>query len=255
MGSALGSMHVVYAKGRWYNGSQAGLFFPTFDYSKHAKMASSVAYNPALPIHLSIDFNIQPYMSGLLFQMEHKKGYWNGYTDYIEVKVFDEIAATAPHNTAHGLGQLFAARYPDSGGFYLYGDATGTRGLGIRDTKSLFEDFERGLGIMAGFANRRIPKSNPRYKAIAKGSLGRQAFCTRLFNGDTVPIRMIVSRKCTNFIKDLQEVEATPEGKIKKIKDKNGVELLGHMSDCFAYFVCHPDALGEYAYSVIKPTA
>jgi len=254
MSGTLGDMYVVYALGRWSTGTKEGKFFPTFDFAKHTRMPAKLAYDPTKPIHLSIDFNVRPYMSGLLSQMEWKNGYWNGYNRYLEVRFFDEIAAKSPLNTAYGLGQTFEANYPNSGAFYLYGDATGVRGLGVKDTKSLFEDFSRGLGSLAGFAVERIPASNPRYKAISKGALGRKAFCTRLFDGNTVPIRILVSKKCKNFIKDLQEVNSTAEGKIEKIKDKDGVEQLGHMSDCFAYYVCHPDALGAFAYSITKKT-
>lgn len=256
LGASSNLMYTVYTKGRWGVLNKDELFFPTFNHSKHVKSPAKLSYNPDLPLHLSIDFNIQPYMSGLIFQMEYiKNSYWNGYKNYWEVRVIDEIAAKSPHNSAHGLAEQFSVRYSIMSGFYLYGDATGTRGLGVKDTKSLFQDFERGLGPAAGFMNWRVPKSNPRYKAIAKGALGRHAFCSRLFSGDTVPIRMLVSSKCKTFIKDLEEVKVTPEGKIKKIKNKDGIELVGHFSDCYAYFVCHPDSLGEYAYSIIKPAA
>ena len=242
-------MNTVYNLGRWGTLNKKGLFFPNFVRSKHVKPAHKLQYNPDYRIHVSFDFNVNPYMSGLVMQEVPQKGYWNGFKEWVELRIIDEICNEAPFNTGQGLGQTFAARYPVNTGFFMYGDASGKHQSGIQgimNVRSLFDDVKLGLGNLKGYMKERIPSANPRYKAISKGALGRHAFMIRLLSGN-VPVRVLVSDKCKNTILDFQECKVDSDGSMKKEKDSDGVEQRGHLADCFMYTTCHPDLYGKYA--------
>ena len=105
-----------------------------------------------------------------------------GYDNYYELTVIDEMAMSHPRNDARSLGEEIENRHDTSLGWFLYGDASGNNRNGTRDIKTLFEDLKEG--ITGDNPIERIPKANPRYKSIAKGSLGRAAFINLLFSGN-----------------------------------------------------------------------
>ncbi|MGH1338324.1 MAG: PBSX family phage terminase large subunit [Aureispira sp.] len=254
LGALAGSddlMYKVYAQGRWGTLNKEGRFFPTFSRPKHVRPARKMLYNADIPLHLSLDFNVRPYMSGVVMQSEYiEQGYWQGFTEWYELRIIDEICAKAPFNTGQGLAKIFTARYPVNSGFFLYGDATGKRQTGIQGimgVKSLFDDFKLGLGKYKSFMIERVPSANPRFKAIAKGSLGRHAFMIRLFNGKTVPVRILISDSCKNTIEDFEQCKVAPDGSMMKDADSDGVQKYGHLGDGFMYAMCHPELFGRFA--------
>ncbi len=231
----------VYEFGRWGRVDVGNLFVHQFSEVRHV---GEVEREKNLPIHYTVDFNVSPYMSGLVVQMEYiKDGYWNGFSDYWEVSVIDEIANEHPKNTAYDLGKTLQDRYDLTKGFFLYGDASGNKRLGVKDTKTHFHDLKKPLTIKPV---ERIPTSNPKYKAIAANSLGRQAFLNVLFSGKK-PVKIKIDPKCENFIKDLKLCTQDANGRLEKKKNKNGIEERGHHLDAFQYFICHPQTLGYLA--------
>jgi len=194
-------------------------------------------------------------MSGLLIQMEYMRGgYWNGYNEYWEVSVIDQFVLKSPQNDAKSLGAELEKNYPEiETGFFLYGDASGNNNTGISTkaetikTKTLFSDLMDGLKKTTRTATiKRIPKSNPKYRSIGVGMLGRRVFLNELLSGNK-PARLIISPKCIELIKDLENCTQDPNGKLSKPKDKNGIEQRGHMLQAFEYFLCYPDTLGYLA--------
>ena len=69
----------------------------------------------------------------------------------------------------------------------------------------------------------RIPNSNPRYRSIGKGMLGRRVFLNKVLSGG-LPVRLVVSPKCKELISDFEECTATPNGTLAKPKTKEGFE-------------------------------
>lgn len=236
----------VYERGRWGHIINGELFAFNFDTSKHTRPILDRDEKNVL--HFSVDFNVRPYMSGLIMELETvKNSYWNGYENYILLKVIDEISNEHPRNDAYNLGAEFTSRYDVGSGFFLYGDASGNKSLGIKDTKTQFYDLKQGLNEFKYLAYERIPTHNPKYKNIAPGSLGRKAFLNLLFAG-SLPVRVLInSKKCINFIKDLKFCLQDQNGKLLKKKNKEGIEERGHHLDAFMYFICHPQALGYLA--------
>ena len=225
----------VYEHGRWGQVELGNQFLHQFRETIHV---SNVERIEGLPLHYTQDFNVDPYMSGLVMQMNYvSDGFWNGFTEYIELNVIDELALKHPLNTAQDCGEELSRRYDLTTGLFLYGDASGNNRTGLKDTKTLFEDFLKGLVVQPKL---RIPTQNPRYKNIAPKSLGRVSFMNLAFSGK-IPLRIRINARCENFISDCKYCVQNANGQMdKKIRD-------GHHLDGFTYFICHPKSLGHMA--------
>lgn len=206
---------------------------------------------PNAMLHFTVDFNVNPYQSGIVYQLEHitnnPQMRWNGFDTYIICRAIKEYALKYPKNEAYYLGESFVADFEEllHYGFYLYGDASGQNRLGTKDTKTLFSDVLNGMGDYRHLAHLRIPKSNPRYKHIGKGMLGRKSFLNILLAGKK-PVRMIIDEGCTELIDDLEFCEEDVDGKLSKKKTK-GVELRGHHLQAKEYFLCHEKVFAHFA--------
>lgn len=227
--------YTVYSLGRWGRIQDGNTFVHKFDEGQHIV---PIKYNPAIPLHYTVDFNVSPYMSGLVFQIEYiSEGWWNGYSSYWDVRVIDEMALEHPRNDAQNLGAELSARYRTDAGAFLYGDASGNNRIGTREVKSLFADLKKGLGFIPV---ERIPRSNPKYAKIAEGSLGRNAFINLLFSG-IKPLRIRIDPKCKQFIEDLRYCVQGKDGRMDKKKRD------GHHLDAFTYLVCHQETFAYLA--------
>ena len=70
------SHYTVYALGRWGQIIKGNPLVHTFKSSKHVydKIPTK-----NYPLHYTVDFNVDPYMSGLVMQLEYiESGFWNG---------------------------------------------------------------------------------------------------------------------------------------------------------------------------------
>lgn len=240
--------YTIYRRGRWGKEEKGSLFVPSFDTTQH--VFDFIEIDPELPLHYTVDFNVDPQMSGLIIQKEYiEEGFWNGFTEYWEYRILGEINASYPNNDAYSLGELFKDRYFSGNLFYLYGDASGMRRLGVKDTKNHFEDLKEGLAYASLSCIDRIPSSNPRYNAIKHGSLGRKAFLNACFKADSrrVPVRIMISKSCEKLILDLEECQDDGTGRLLKKKNKDGIEERGHHLDALQYEICHQDSLGYLA--------
>lgn len=219
-----------------------GEFVTEFDPVKHI---APVQVSEDYPIHLTLDFNAKPYMSGLVCQIVDCRGEWNGNTEWLELRVIDEYALKSPRNTAGHLARVFSDDYSENVdmGLFVYGDASGNNNLPISATKSLFDDFTTNLSLVYEL---RVPSQNPRFKAINKNGMGRKAFTNVMFAGSKA-VRVLVHPRCVEFIADLTYCKEDANGAMEKKKNKEGVEERGHHLDAFQYFICHPKSLGYLA--------
>lgn len=250
VGSRSSYHKVVYQDGRWGEVNDGEKYAYNFDEGAH--VVQNLHLLPTLPLHYTVDFNVKPYMSGLVCQINYIRDAaikFKGFKDYIEIRVIREHALEYPKNTADNLGSELILNFEPhivrTGAFYLYGDASGNNKTGLKVVKSLFDGVRNGLGGYFGYAQDRIPKSNPRYLRIAKDSLGRRDFLNEVLRGK-YPIKLMIDRTCHNFIDDLRLCNTDSNGKLDKKKTK-GIELRGHLLQAFEYFLCHDETFAEYA--------
>jgi len=234
--------------------SKNRLYATGFDYER---IVRKISYKKSLPLHYTVDFNSSPYMSGLVAQLEYiEDGFWMGHENYYELRVIDKFALASPLNDAQSLGREFENKYQDIriNGYFQYGDASGNNNTGLSSssdnikTKTLFSDLLSGLSDKAGaMVEKRIPKSNPRYRSIGKGMMGRRVFLNKMLLGIEIPVRVLIDPKCNELIDDLENCTQDANGKLAKPKNKQGIEERGHMIQAFEYLICYPDALGYLA--------
>ncbi len=241
--------YTVYKLGRWGRIIDGTQYISTFKESLHLSNLNGKIDNDNT-LHYTVDFNVDPYMSGIVCQLEYTDDdEWNGFDKFYTLRVFKEYKPKGNEATAYSLGSNLATDPQTQSAldlaFYLYGDASGKNRSGIKDTKNLFQDLKRGLGEFKFKCTDRIPTSNPRYKRIAPKSLGRRAFVNLLFSGK-LPVRIQIDNDCHELINDLKYCTTDTNGAKEKKKTK-GIELRGHMLDAFEYFVCHPKTLGHLA--------
>lgn len=225
----------AYADGEWGVNLAAQPFYKQFNPKREVfpedqkfVIDGYVDYNPDLPIHISWDENVNPYLPALIAQI-------SGNTVYI----IDEIAGENPNNTLiWTCGEIIKKYFYELGhrsGCYLYGDATSEKD----DVK-----LEKGANFFT-IAIEYLDKLHPILrKQDANPNVNmRGLFINAVFSLNYENIRVIIHPKCKKLINDLKNCPEDPGGKGKdksksKVKGIRGVQLWGHFSDCFDYLMC-----------------
>lgn len=213
----------VFVNGNWDLQERTGAeFYKYFNLDKHT---GNVFYNPDLPIHMSWDENVHPYLPCGIFQIQDK-----------QIRLIDEILGINPKNTIKDVCNEFKWRYKDhKSGLFIYGDATSQK-EDVKQEKG--HNFFRLIAIELDSykPTLRIGKSNP--SVVMRGNF----FNTILFS-NFGGIEFIISSKCENAVKDFTNTKEASDGtKDKtKVKDpKSGISYqpYGHISDLTDYLVC-----------------
>tara|TARA_R100001594_G_scaffold150380_1_gene211322 strand:+ start:383 stop:1645 length:1263 start_codon:yes stop_codon:yes gene_type:complete len=184
-----------------------------FDRSKNVKKCE---YDRTKPIHIGIDFNVQPFCCILA----------NIYPTAPKVRVFDTI--TLSHQ---GQGDLLTqrmsdtikAKYPNEE-YILYPDASSRQ----RATSAAHSDFD--ILKMNGFQIR-MGNKNPLV-------INRVNSVNKMLEGN-----IIIDPRCKELINDLEKVTNKPN---TRILDKSNTKLT-HSSDALGYLL-------SYLYPIHKPT-
>lgn len=213
----------IYALGEWGSIKTGGEFLHAFDSNRHI---GPTPYIPGLPVHVSIDNNVLPYISVSFFQISGR-----------EVRQFHELCAEDPFNTVTKASTL-AADYLKGIGYrdvvYLYGDASTRQGNTIDEEKRSFLDkFIEGLEARY-HVEERIPRSNPSVPMSGE-------FLNYILSGGT-DIAFRVDDDCRHSIVDYNNAKKDVNGGILKarVKDKatgQSYEKYGHLTDCLRYVV------------------
>lgn len=213
--------YMVFVEGNWdIQIKTGGEFYKQFELSKHVGHTS---YNPALPLHISWDDNVNPYLPCGIFQIEGSNIY-----------MVDEIAGRSPNNTVKSVCNEIKRKYQGhKAGMFVYGDATANK----EDTK-----MEKGYNfytlIMENLKEyspvNRVTRSNP--SVVMRGNWINTIFETNL-NG----IRVTIGEHCREAITDFVSLKEAPDGtKFKETeKGKTGVryQKYGHFTDLFDYIM------------------
>ena len=220
----------VFVKGNWnLQLKQGGEFYKCFELDKHIGRAS---YDASLPLHISWDDNVNPYLPLGIFQIKGK-----------QVMMIDEIAGENPRNTVKEVCKEFKRRYhAHTSGLFVYGDATANK----EDTK-----LEKGYNFYRIILEElkefrpasRVMRSNP--SVVMRGN-----WINTVLEKELGGIRVVINEECKKMINDLVNLKEAADGtKLKEMesdpKTKIRYQKVGHFSDLFDYLMVSAFA-GEF---------
>lgn len=189
-------------------------------------------YNPLKPLIISWDFNVSPFMSTLVFQIDYEKK---------NVYILEEILGKPEkkENNTPRLAKVIERKYVNEkhlGGLFITGDPAGL----ARSTQT--EEGVNNFTIIT--SNIQNPILKPRVKLLRKQppQVARLEFVNNILDGYDGWSVMIDGR-CRRFVDDMVYQMKNSDGtKCKqKVNDpKTGLkfEKYGHLSDCFDYVLC-----------------
>lgn len=216
-------LYSIYAKGLWTRKQTGGNFYKLF---RRARDTTELKYNPALALHISFDFNVNPYMTCTIWQVDGKKA-----------MQIDEICLISPDNRTESVCKEFERRYRlHAAGLFIYGDPSGMQ----EDTRSEkgHNDYVVILRHLAKFRpSMRVAKSHP--AVVMRGNFINDVFAHQ-FDG----LQFIIGNNCSKTISDYMYLKEASDGTKAKTKEKDpqtGVtfEKYGHTSDANDYFQCY----------------
>jgi len=210
----------IYALGLWGHLRKGGEFLKQFSETH----IGTFAYEPGLPLHITFDENVLPYLTCNVFQLQ------NGL-----VRQIDEIMLEDPLNTLKDTCLEFVKRYGDNkNGLFVYGDATSKK----QDTK--LQKGQNFYLLIKGYLSKfrptfRVPKSNP-------SVIMSKNFVNDILAGEIEGVTIGFDSKCRKSINDYQYCTEDEEGKVNKkvIKDKvtgQSYQEYGHATDCLRYIL------------------
>lgn len=224
--------YMVYGLGNWGKIRTGGEFWKDFDANLHVKEnqiqgGKLEMYDPELPIHITWDNNVNPYVTCLLWQTKNidgKKLTWQ----------FDEICLEDPRNKVKHTCAEFIKRYPVGmvQGVFIYGDRTSIKEDTTKEKGENF--FTEILTLLKDYPTRlRVGTSNP--SVVQSGNFVNEIYAKNQGN-----ISITIGRNCRASIHDYQYALEDSEGGIDKrtrAHEVTGVrfEEFGHCSDAKRY--------------------
>jgi PBSX family phage terminase large subunit len=212
----------IYGLGNWGKIRTGGEFWKNFNTNLHTQ---DVQWNEELPIHLSFDENINPYITCLVWQIVDK-------TTAVQI---DEICLPDPLNRIESVCNYFMKLYPPNRvkGLFVYGDRTSVK----EDTKMQKGEnfFTQILHYLKDYKpNLRIPTANP--SVVLSGGFINTCY------KNAEPIKIIIGKNCKKSINDYSYALEDSDGTVKKTKKRNPVtgvtyEEYGHQTDAKRYFI------------------
>jgi hypothetical protein len=188
----------------------AGQVYSSFDRSRNIAPAK---LDPLLPIRWTLDFNVDP-MSSVVAQIVNGK-----------VVVLDEISLRRA-TTIEACNEFWSRYGSHSGGFIVYGDATGQRmqTSGATDYQ-MVEDFMRrqrtqGFRMEVGRSNPPVSDRVNLVNAKLKNAEGEVA--------------LVIDPRCVELIKDFEQVAYKPGS---SVMDKDRDPKRTHLSDALGYLI------------------
>ena len=213
----------VLVKGNWdLDYKTGGEFYKCFELEKHV---GKFPYNPLLPLHISWDDNVNPYLPCGIFQIEDK-----------ELRQIDEIAGESPYNTVQSVCNEIKRKYPGhQSGMFIYGDATANK----EDTK-----LEKGMNfyrlileyLKDYHPTSRVTASNP--SVVMRGN-----WINTVFEKELDGVKFLFDEKCELTKKDFSNIKEAADGtKFKEMEThpvtKVRYQKYGHFTDLFDYIAC-----------------
>ncbi len=213
----------IYALGLWGTERKRDLFYKRFANNRH--VVAEAAADPAQPLHLSFDFNVQPYLTCTVWQIEGLRA--------IQV---DELCLHGPRNTVADMGaallQKFGRTWPP--GVYLYGDPSGM----ARTVATDKPPFAQLIGCLVDW------DPQPRICKQAPPVALRGRWINHLLaEPDDGQPRLRIAANCRHTLEDYAQVQEAPDGTKAKPRRRDkgspySYEPYGHCSDANDYFLC-----------------
>lgn len=224
----------IYVKGEWGRIKTGSEYYFNFRYEKH--VVNTVKYISGLPLHVSFDFNVNPYISATISQIYGRPVDGGKRTHYF-VNIIDEFALTNPYNTTERLCEHIITKYKEElkYGCFIYGDATGKHKT-TRGNISDYDVIEYAFARYMTNSSMRVPRANPMIKK-------RRNFINKLLYGGFPNIQLQISPQCVKLINDFHVAIEEQDGSKKKQMGKDPLshvvyEKNGHHADCNDYFLC-----------------
>lgn len=218
-------MYRVYVEGDWdFQNKSPNAYWRSFELDNHI---SNYPHEPNLPIHISVDSNVLPYIA---------ISFWQIPEDGQAVQVA-EIAAEDPNNSAQKAADLavnLLNKMHHNDMIILHGDATAKAKNTIDPEKRSFIKLFEGKLKEQFVVNNKVASSNP---SVAL----RGEFINAVYEGLVPGLSIEINEQCKESINDYIVVQQDMNGGMKKKKiTKNDLtyEPEGHFSDTKAYFLC-----------------
>jgi hypothetical protein len=221
----------VFVEGNWdISLKVGGEFYKCFELDKHVGKCN---YNHNLPLHISWDDNVNPYLPCGIFQIEGKIIY-----------MIDEIAGVTPNNTVKSVCNEIKRKYPNhTTGMFIYGDATARK----EDTKMEkgFDFYRLIMDYLKDYKpSLRVLKSNP--SVIMRGN-----WINTILEKEIDGLRVTIDESCKKTINDFIGLKEDSDGTKKKEMETDPItkvryQKVGHFTDLFDYLLCSAFA-DEYA--------
>ena len=221
--------YYVYGLGNWGRVNRGGEFYKTFDQKRSTFKYDYGTFNEKLPFHISVDENVNPYLSLTVYQAEGHRAW-----------AIAEFAMKNPKNTLGDLAAAFASQFSayTRSTIYIYGDATSIK----QDTKlekgeNFYKIFRTLLEHYGFHTKMRVPRRNP-------GQIVRGQFLNQIFSEFSYKnINLRIGSHCEKLIEDIKYLKEAQDGKKSKEKVTDPItkvryEKFGHLSDTLDYFVC-----------------
>jgi hypothetical protein len=213
----------VFVNGNWDLQERSGAeFYKYFSLDKHVKPCQ---YEPSLPLHISWDENVNPYLPCGIFQIQGK-----------EIRFIDLILGRNPKNTIKDVCAEFRFRYNDHrSGLFVYGDATSQK-EDVKQEKG-YNFFSVVLKELASYSpQKRVPAANP--SVVMRGQFMNAIFYNQ-FNGLVFKIAPALKEAINDFTNTKEAADGT-KAKINVKDQKSGVSYqeYGHISDLTDYLFC-----------------
>ncbi|WP_289091116.1 PBSX family phage terminase large subunit [uncultured Bacteroides sp.] len=226
----------VYALGEWGVIKTGSEFLNSFNVGKNS---GEYPYIPGLPIHLSVDSNVLPYISVSYWQADLSKG-----KDMYQIA---ETTAKSPNNSVRRAAKLVSKKLIELGYgdvIYLHGDASAKAANTIDDNKRSFMDlFIDTLKKDNWTVEDKVGNKNPSVSMTGE-------FVNAVFEKQLPDLSININDGCRVSIDDYQSVQKDANGAILKTKVKDSVtkqtyEEHGHLTDTLRYVV-HDIMYEEY---------
>lgn len=199
----------------------------TFDNRRHV---GNFIYDPNKALHITFDFNLLPYNTCLVFQIEK-------VIDKYNVDGIDELCIKPPNNSPFDVCDAIMRKYGQhKAGLFIYGDATGrARNIAYKEFKHHYDVIKYKLHTLLNNQSNRVPKSNP-------PNVKRRDMMNLIFEEKTI-INLRFDSRMKHTIEDCMYCMADDRdgGKDKhRVKDEDtgeNYEKYGHCLDATEYMI------------------